>query len=148
MRNLLWLAVLAALFTLGSSPTPAHGPHAVAAASGALGAARPVGPTGIVLPAADPMAAELQRELERGQRDYAALFQRLALAHNEREALEIEDDMRQQRVELQISLLRIQSAYARRAGRNGFAEQLERAIVALVAAEPAPPAGPEGGRKL
>jgi hypothetical protein len=145
VRNLLWLLVLAALFSLGSSPSPRPGGRT---STTATGGARPVGPTGIVLPAADPMTAELQRELERGQRDYAGLFQRLALAHSESEALEIEDDMRQQRVELQISLLRIQSAYARRAGRNGFADQLERAISALIAAEPAPPAGPGGGRKL
>ena len=148
MSYLVWLVVLAALFSLGTSPSRPHGTRASAAASGAAIAARPVGPTGVVLPAADPMATELQRELERGQREYAALFQRLALAHGESEALEVEGDMRQQRVELQISLLRIQSAYARRAGRNGFADELERAISALIAAEPGPPSVPEGGRKL
>ena len=96
-------------------------------------AARGVGPTGVVIPAADPMAVELQREIERSQREYASLFQRLSLARAESEAFEIQEDMRQHGVELQITLLRIQAAYARRAGRNAFAAQLERAIEALIA---------------
>ena len=107
---------------------------------------RPTGPTGVVLPAADPMAVELQREIERSQRDYAALFQRLSLARAESEAFEIQEDMRQQRTELQISLLRIQAAYARRAGRNAFAAQLERAIEALIAPD-SPRSGPDERHK-
>jgi hypothetical protein len=111
-------------------------------------ALRPVGPTGVLLPASDPMAAEMQRELEHGQRDYAELFRRLALAQNEDEAIGIEEDMRRQRVDLQVTLLRIQAAYARRAGRNAFAEQLDRAVGALTAAEPAPPSAPQPGHGL
>ena len=133
MRRLALLLTLAAVLALGAATARTPEPHA-------LPAARPVGPTGIVLPAADPMSVELMRELERGQREYGALFQRLALAHDEGEALAIEDDMRQQRVGLQIALLHIQSAYARREGRDAFADQLERAIAALVAANPAHPA--------
>ena len=145
MRHLLWLIAFAGLLSLGSAPSSTR---VVAGAPAGPESPRPVGPTGIVLPAADPMAAELQRALEGGQRDYAVLFRRLALAQNEREALEIEDDMRQQRVELEIHLLRIQSAYGRRAGRAAFADQLERAIAVLIAAEPAPPAGPASQRRL
>ena len=144
MRHPLLPIVLASLLTLGAAPVRTPVVPAVPAAP----MPRAVGPTGIVLPAADPMAAEMLRELERGQRDYAALFQRLALAHDETEALAIEQDMRQQRVGLQIALLRIQSAYARRAGRNAFADQLERAVAALVAAEPAPPEPGAGNRGL
>ena len=126
--------------------TPA--PTAPARTSPAAATPRPVGPTGVVLPAADPMAVEMQREIERSQREYAALFQRLSLARAESEALEIEEDMRQERVGLQIGLLRIQSAYARRAGRNSFADQLELAIAALVAGDPPRPAAPDGQRRL
>jgi hypothetical protein len=143
LRKLVWLVVVAGLCSLGSSPSRTRGAAGPPAAT-----PRPVGPTGIALPAADPMTTELQRELERGQRDYAALFQRLALSHDEAEAFEIQDDMRQQRVGLQIALLRIHAAYARRAGRHAFADQLEQAIRALIGAEPAPPAGPEGRRGL
>lgn len=106
-----------------------------------------MGPTGVVLPAAEPMATEMQREIERGQREYAALFQRPG--HGARRARGAGDgQMRQQRVELQIVLLRIQAAYARRAGRNAFADQLERAIPLLIAADPPRPAGPDGQRRL
>ena len=126
--------------------TPA--PTAPARTSPAAATPRPVGPTGVVLPAADPMAAEMQREIERSQREYAALFQRLSLARAESEALGIEEDMRQERVGLQIGLLRIQAAYARRAGRNAFADQLERAVTALIAADPPKPSGPDGQRRL
>ena len=125
-----------------SSPAGAPGPVPVVAAP------RPVGPTGILLPAADPMAVEMQREIERSQREYAALFQRLSLARAESAALAIEEDMGQQRVGLQVSLLRIQEAYARRAGRNAFADQLERAITALIAADPPRPTVPDGQHRL
>jgi propanediol dehydratase small subunit len=135
--------LLAATAAAAASRAPAPPANAPAPA-----AARAVGPTGIVLPAADPMAAEMQREIERSQREYAALFQRLSLARAESEALAIEEDMRQERVGLQIGLLRIQAAYARRAGRNAFADQLERAVTALIAADPPKPSGPDGQRQL
>lgn len=110
-------------------------------------AARPVGPTGIVLPAADPMATELQAELERGQHDYAALFRQLATARSETEAFEVQEAMRQQRTGVQVALLRIQAAYAHREGRERLAAQLERAIAELVAPGPARrEATPERGR--
>jgi hypothetical protein len=132
------------MLALGASAARLHGMPDARPAT----ASRPVGPTGVLLPAADPMAAEMQRELERGQREYADLFRRLALSQSEDEAFGIEEDMRRQRVELQVSLLRIQAAYARRAGRNAFADQLELAIGALVTAPPAPPSGPPSGRGL
>lgn len=109
--------------------------------------ARPVGPTAVVLPPADPLAAELQAELERGQREYAELFRRLATARSEADAFAVQDEMRQARTGLQVALLRIQAAYARRAGRERLAAQLERAIAELVAPEHAArPAAPERGR--
>jgi propanediol dehydratase small subunit len=45
--------------------------------------------------------------------------------------------MRQNRVGLEVALLRIQAAYARRAGRERFAVQLELAIAELVAPDAA-----------
>ena len=99
------------------------------------GGPRPVGPTAIVLPALDPMAAEMQAELERGQRAYAEAFRRLATARGEAEAFAIQEELRQGRVGLQVALLRIQSAYARRAGRERLAAQLDRAVAELVAPE-------------
>ena len=139
LRHALPALLACALCTLGAAP---------ARTPPAPGTPRPVGPTGIVLPAADPMATEMQRELERGQREYAALFQRLALAHGEDEAFGIQEDMRQQRTGMQVALLRIQAAYARRAGRNVLAAQLERAVEALIAAEPKAPAGPDGHARM
>jgi propanediol dehydratase small subunit len=140
--------IATALLLAATAAAAASHAAAPAANAPAPAAARAVGPTGIVLPAADPMAAEMQREIERSQREYAALFQRLSLARAESEALAIEEDMRQERVGLQIGLLRIQAAYARRAGRNAFADQLERAVTALIAADPPKPSGPDGQRRL
>lgn len=118
-----------------------------ALAETAAAPARPVGPTAVVLPPADPLAAELQAELERGQREYAELFRRLATARSEADAFAVQDEMRQARTGLQVALLRIQAAYARRAGRERLAAQLERAIAELVAPEHAArPAAPERGR--
>lgn len=113
---------------------------AARALAGAPAGARPVGPTAIVLPAADPMATEMQAELERGQREYAGLFRRLATARSEAEAFAVQEEMREHRTGLQVALLRIQAAYARRAGRERLALQLERSIAELVA--------PEGARRL
>ncbi len=109
-------------------------------------AAHPVGPTAIVLPTADPMASEMQAVLERGQREYAGLYRRLATAANESEAFAVQEDMRQQRIGVQVELLRIQAAYAHRAGRERLAAQLERAVAELVAPEGAArtPAGQRG----
>ena len=101
--------------------------------------AHPVGPTAVVLPVADPMASELQAVLERSQREYAGLYRRLATAANESEAFAVQDEMREHRVALQVECLRIQAAYARRAGRERLAAQLERTIAELVA--------PEGGAR-
>jgi hypothetical protein len=130
------------------SPAPTTPARAARSATRSAEAARPVGPTGVVLPAADPMAVEMQREIERSQHEYAALFQRLSLAQAESEAFEIQEDMRQERTSLQIGLLRIQAAYARRAGRNAFADQLERAIAALVAPDAPPAPAPDRQRQL
>jgi hypothetical protein len=93
----------------------------------------PVGPTAVVLPPADPMAVELQAAIERSQRDYGELFRRLATARNEEDAFAVQDEMRQRRVGLQVELLRIQAAYARRAGRERLAVQLERTVAELIA---------------
>lgn len=101
---------------------------------------RAVGPTQVVLPAQDPMAAEMQREIELWQVTYGALFRRLATARSEKEAFECQEDMAQQRVALQVTLLQIQSAYARRAHRERFAAQLDELIAELVA-YPARPTG-------
>lgn len=118
--------VLAALATLAIV-------LAARALADSAGASRPVGPTAVVLPEADPMATEMQAELERGQREYAELFRRLATARSEGEAFEVQADMRQVRTGMQVALLRIQAAYARRAGRERLALQLERTIAELVA---------------
>lgn len=97
---------------------------------------RPVGPTQVVLPAQDPMAAEMQREIELWQQSYAAIFHRLVTARSEKEAFEVQEDMQQQRVALQVALLQIQSAYAHRARRERFAAQLDELIAELVARPP------------
>jgi hypothetical protein len=137
------LAFLAcALLTLGGAPARQR------QVSAEPPRPRPVGPTGVVLPAFDPMAAEMQRELERSQREYAGLYQRLAEARDETEAFAIQEQMRQQRTALQISLLRIQAAYARRAGRNALAAQLDRAVAALIEADPPARSAPDGRRTL
>jgi hypothetical protein len=112
------------------------------------GGAAPVGPTAVVLPASDPMAAEMQAALERSQRDYGALYRRLATARGEAEAFVVQDEMRQQRVALQVELLRIQSAYAHRAGRERLAAQFERAIAELVAPEGARRAPPRANGEM
>lgn len=96
------------------------------------GAPQAVGPTRIALAAQDPMAAEMQREIELWQVSYAALFHRLATARSEKEAFEYQQDMAQHRVALQVTLLQIQSAYARRAHRERFAAQLDELIAELV----------------
>lgn len=124
------LAVFATLF-LGFV-TPPDAPSAGSPPANAAAVARPVGPTGVVLPAADPMAADLQRAIERNQREYAALFSQLSQARDEREAFAIQDEMRQSRTGLQIELLRIQAAYARRAGREELAYEFDRTVEALI----------------
>ena len=96
---------------------------------------RPVGPTGVVLPPSDPMASEMQRVIDRHLTEYARLFTQLAQARKESEAFAVQEDLRQTQVALQVSLLRIQSAYARRAGRERLAWQLERAIEELITPE-------------
>ena len=112
--------------------TPPAAPSAGSPPATAAAGARPVGPTGVVLPAADPMAADLQRAIERNQREYAALFSQLSQARDEREAFAIQDEMRQSRTGLQIELLRIQAAYARRAGREELAYEFDRTVEALI----------------
>lgn len=98
-------------------------------------ALRAVGPTGVMLPPSDPMASEMQREIDLQRTDYARLFAQLAQAHSETEAFATQEALRQSQVALQVALLRIQSAYARRAGRERLAWQLERAIEELITPE-------------
>lgn len=105
------------------------------AAAQSTPATRPVGPTGVVLPPSDPMASEMQREIDRQRTDYARLFAQLAQAHSQTEAFATQEELRQSQVALQVALLRIQSAYARRAGRERLAWQLERAIEELITPE-------------
>lgn len=121
---------------------------AARALAGAPAGPRAVGPTGVVLPAADPMATEMQAEIERSQRSYAALFARLARARSEAEAFEVQEEMREQRTALQVELLRIQAAHARRAGRERLALQLELTIAELVAPEGARRSAPAGRDRL
>lgn len=116
------LVLIAAL----ASPAPAGAPTPPAPA-------RPVGPTAVVLPLRDPMVVEMQREIDARQVQYAALYAQLAQAHSEREAFAIQEELRQGQTGLQIALLRIQAAYAERAGRTRLQAQLERAIDVLIA---------------
>lgn len=125
------LAITATLL-LGFVTPPPDAPSAGSPPATAAALSRPVGPTGIVLPAVDPMAADLQRAIERNQREYAALFSQLSQARDEREAFAIQDEMRQSRTGLQIELLRIQAAYARRAGREELAYEFDRTVEALI----------------
>ena len=110
-------------------------PTSRGAAAQSTPAPRPVGPTGVVLPPTDPMASEMQREIDRQRAEYARLFTQLAQAHGETEAFAVQEELRQSQVALQVSLLRIQSAYARRAGRERLAWQLERAVEELITPE-------------
>lgn len=99
---------------------------------------RPVGPTGILLPAADPMASEMMLELRRGQQRYLRQLDALAQARNEAAAFAIQADMQRDRVGLQVALLRIQSSYAWRAGQERLADQLESTIRELVSPSDSP----------
>ena len=110
-------------------------PTSRGAAAQSTPAPRPVGPTGVVLPPTDPMASEMQREIDRQRAEYARLFTQLAQARGETEAFAVQEELRQSQVALQVSLLRIQSAYARRAGRERLAWQLERAVEELITPE-------------
>lgn len=110
-------------------------PTSRGAAAQSTPAPRPVGPTGVVLPPTDPMASEMQREIDRQRAEYARLFTQLAQARGESEAFAVQEELRQSQVALQVSLLRIQSAYARRAGRERLAWQLERAVEELITPE-------------
>ena len=125
-------ALAVATVLLVGFATPPDAPSAGAPPVNAAVTARPVGPTGVVLPAADPMAADLLRAIERNQREYAALFSQLSQARDEREAFAIQEEMRQSRTGLQIELLRIQAAYARRAGREELAYEFDRTVDALI----------------
>lgn len=110
-------------------------PTSRGAAAQSTPAPRPVGPTGVVLPPTDPMASEMQREIDWQRTEYARLFTQLAQARGETEAFAVQEELRQSQVALQVSLLRIQSAYARRAGRERLAWQLERAVEELITPE-------------
>lgn len=105
------------------------------AAAQSTPAPRPVGPTGVMLPPTDPMVSEMQREIDHQRTDYARLFTQLTQAHGETEAFAVQEELRQSQVALQVALLRIQSAHARRAGRERLAWQLERAIEELISPE-------------
>lgn len=148
MRLAFALLLAAALVVLGSSEPSSRGRAASPAAARGAGVApaapRPVGPTGVVLPPSDPLALEMQRELDRAQQAYAESFRRLADARDDAEAFAVQEDMRQQRVEMQVTLLSIQAGYARRAGRHAYAEALEHAIAALISADPPRPDAPAG----
>ena len=104
----------------------------------AAAVARPTGPTGIVMSPVDPMASEMLLEIERQQSEYARLFTQLAQARGESEAFAIQTELRQSQIGLQLSLLRIQAAYAHRSGRERLAWHLERTIEELVAPENSP----------
>ncbi len=119
---------------LGASVPQAGAP--VAGAPSTPSPPTPSGPTGVLLPEADPMAAELQRVIVRHQREYAALHAQLVRARDEHEAFAIQRELRANRTALQVEMLRLQAAYARRAGREDLAYEFERTIEALVRPEP------------
>lgn len=98
-------------------------------------APRPVGPTGIALPAADPLAHELGQQIERHEGEYASGIARLAQARTPSDAFAAQEALRQSQVELQVALLRIHAAHARRAGRERFAWALDRAVDELITPE-------------
>lgn len=114
--------------------TAASGQLARSAAPEAA-ASRPTGPTGIVLSQQDPMAAEMQHEIDRQREDYARLITRLTRARSESEAFEVQEELRQSQVAFQVALLRIQAAHARRDGRERLAWQFERTIDELITPE-------------
>jgi hypothetical protein len=127
MRTLLIVTSLVAA-------TAASGPLARSAAPEPA-SPRPTGPTGIVLSQQDPLAAEMQHELDRQREDYARLITRLTQARSESEGFAIQEELRQSQVAFQVALLRIQAAHARRAGRERLAWQFERAIDELITPE-------------
>lgn len=143
MRNVTPIAFTAlALAGLLASPAeaPAAAPPQTAAAS------HPVGPTGVVLPATDPMASELRRAIESQQRDYASLLAQLASARSEPDAFAIQAQIQQRQVGLQVDLLRIQAAYARRAGHDRLAWQLDRTIETLITPDAPKPRANDSGK--
>ncbi len=143
MRNVTFIA-FTALALAGLLASPAAAPAAAPPQSAAAG--RPLGPTGVVLPAADPMTSELQRAIEAQQRDYASLLAQLASARNESDAFAIQTQIQQRQIGLQVDLLRIQAAYARRAGHDRLAWQLERTIEALITPDAPKPRANDSGK--
>ncbi|MFN8588429.1 MAG: hypothetical protein U0704_11600 [Candidatus Eisenbacteria bacterium] len=130
----LGLSCLATTLLLGALVSPAGVPSAGTPPAPPVLA--PAGPTGVLVAAADPLATDLQRAIERHAREYAALHRQLVQAREEREAFAIQRELRANRTSLQVEMLRIQAAYARRAGREDLAWEFERTIEALVRPEP------------
>lgn len=99
------------------------------------------------VPAADPMTAELQRAIEAPQRDDASLLAQLAQAKSEADAFAIQTQIQQRQVGLQVDVLRIQAACARRAGRDRLAWQLDRTIDARITPDAPRPQHDERGMR-
>ena len=96
---------------------------------------------------ANPMVTEMRAVLETERVQFANLFARFRVAPDGAAALAVQREIEQLKVGTEISLLRIQADYARRAGRISQAAELEKVITELQAplarVAPASSNGPE-----
>lgn len=96
-------------------------------------------------PNAEPSALEVEMAevRQREAADLQALAARIAASADRLEILGIERDMADRRVEAEIELLEIRGRHARDEGRDGRAEEIEKAVARLRAILKGRP--PEGG---
>jgi len=94
-----------------------------------------------------PMVAEMRAVLETERVEFRNLFARFRAAPDATAALAVQREIEQLKLSTEISLLRIQADYARRAGRAAQAAELEKVIAELqappVSVAPASRSGPE-----
>lgn len=93
-----------------------------------------------------PMMVEIEAALSSADRSVAELATRLAAARSRTEAHAIQRDIERAKVGAEVSVLRIQAAYARREGRpevaarlEAEAEQLQRPRARALPAQVVPP---------
>jgi hypothetical protein len=123
--------------------TPAGDPDRLPPAVQAPAPAATVAPA----PRAHAMAAEMLAVIEAERGELAKLFARFRAAPDAATALAVQREIEQLKSGTEISLLRIQAGYARRAGRSAQAAELEKVIAELqapaVRMAPASSRGPE-----
>jgi hypothetical protein len=145
------LAAIAAVTLLSVSVAfaqPAQAPAPKAEKAGDAGAVKvaPVAPASAEAPAPveeaaapavpkrplSPMMTEIRALLDADAEQVAALRQRIAKASSPEEALVLQRQIEQLKLDTEVSLLRVQAKHARAAGRTEVASRLEAAISELL----------------